>query len=167
MHVSRAAAVEPARVITGCLLAAAMAAALMSLARPHDDLAGVLASFAAGLAFTPLLASLFEWLVHRHVYHRPAIPFLRRIFSIHQAHTTSSSPPGAMSRRPGGGLRTGIAFSSGTEGHGRDLAVAPAAHSVGGGVAGPRAERSRRAGSTPRGALCRRRNSMRTIAACG
>ena len=35
---------------------------------------------------TPLMASLFEWAVHRYIYHRPVVLPLRRINTVHQAH---------------------------------------------------------------------------------
>lgn len=40
-------------------------------------------AFVAGLCLTPLLASPFEWLVHRYVYHRHGVPGLGRIYKIH------------------------------------------------------------------------------------
>jgi len=41
------------------------------------------AAFVAGLLLTPMLASPFEWLVHRYVYHRQVVPGLGRIYHIH------------------------------------------------------------------------------------
>jgi len=52
---------------------------------PQGFFAGVV-SFAAGLLVTPLAASPFEWLVHRHIYHRRGPSLLSRIHAIHQAH---------------------------------------------------------------------------------
>jgi hypothetical protein len=52
---------------------------------PQGFFAGVV-SFAAGLLVTPLAASPFEWLVHRHIYHRRGPSPLSRIHAIHQAH---------------------------------------------------------------------------------
>lgn len=37
-----------------------------------------------GVLVLPVAASPYEWLVHRYVYHGQAIPFLRRIYVIHQ-----------------------------------------------------------------------------------
>jgi len=45
--------------------------------------AGNTLAFGVGLLLTPMLASPFEWLVHRYVYHRHAVPGLGRIYSIH------------------------------------------------------------------------------------
>jgi hypothetical protein len=47
--------------------------------------AGAVLAFAAGLLVTPFVASPFEWLVHRYVYHRAAW-VLRRIHTVHLAH---------------------------------------------------------------------------------
>lgn len=41
--------------------------------------------FVMGLLITPVIASPFEWLVHRYVYHRAAW-VLRRIHTVHVAH---------------------------------------------------------------------------------
>jgi hemolysin III len=51
-----------------------------------DGVPKALVAFATGILITPALASPYEWMVHRYVYHRPAIPFLRRIYSVHLAH---------------------------------------------------------------------------------
>jgi hypothetical protein len=59
--------------------------ALLVSGLPDGVLAAILA-FAVGALITPVLASPFEWVVHRYVYHRPQIPFLRRIYSVHLAH---------------------------------------------------------------------------------
>jgi hypothetical protein len=60
------------------------AAGLFVLVRALPDTApGNALAFAAGLVLTPLLASPFEWLVHRYVYHRHVVPGLGRIYEIH------------------------------------------------------------------------------------
>jgi hypothetical protein len=69
----------------GALVASATVLALLVSALPDGALATAVA-FATGAVLTPALASPFEWVVHRHVYHRPQIPFLRRIYSVHLAH---------------------------------------------------------------------------------
>lgn len=49
--------------------------------------AGLLLAGLLGVLTLPLAASPWEWLVHRYVYHRRAIPWLRRIYVIHhQGH---------------------------------------------------------------------------------
>lgn len=40
-------------------------------------------AFAMGALTLPIAASPWEWLVHRYVYHRVTVPFLRRIYAIH------------------------------------------------------------------------------------
>jgi hypothetical protein len=48
---------------------------------------GILAAGLLGAVALPIAASPLEWLVHRYVYHRRLIPFLRRIYVIHhQGH---------------------------------------------------------------------------------
>jgi hypothetical protein len=46
--------------------------------------AGHAAAVAAGLALSIVAASLLEWLIHRYIYHRRALPFLGRIYRIHE-----------------------------------------------------------------------------------
>jgi len=62
------------------LLAAAICALVNGL--PDTTLGNTLA-FVAGLCLTPLLASPYEWLVHRYIYHRHVMPGLGRIYTIH------------------------------------------------------------------------------------
>jgi hypothetical protein len=45
-----------------------------------------LAAFSLGLLVAPLLASPIEWVIHRYVYHRAVVPFLKRIHIVHEAH---------------------------------------------------------------------------------
>jgi len=45
---------------------------------------GAAVAFLLGLLVLPVAASPYEWLVHRYVYHGTVIPFLRRIYVIHQ-----------------------------------------------------------------------------------
>jgi hypothetical protein len=47
-----------------------------------SSLLGSAVAFLVGVFFTPLVASPFEWLVHRYVYHR-RLPGLGRIYTIH------------------------------------------------------------------------------------
>jgi hypothetical protein len=48
---------------------------------------GLLAGSLLGVLVLPGAASPLEWLVHRYVYHRPLIPWMRRIYVIHhQGH---------------------------------------------------------------------------------
>lgn len=69
----------------GALIASAALLALL-VSGLQDGAPAALVAFATGAVITPALASPFEWLVHRHVYHRPQISFLRRIYSVHLAH---------------------------------------------------------------------------------
>jgi hypothetical protein len=51
------------------------------------SLPGILAAALLGALALPVAASPLEWLVHRYVYHRRLIPFMRRIYVIHhQGH---------------------------------------------------------------------------------
>lgn len=67
------------------LVAAVAMLLLLARALPGTPFGGVVA-FAIGMVVTPILASPWEWVVHRYVYHRPVVPGLRRIYSIHLAH---------------------------------------------------------------------------------
>jgi hypothetical protein len=72
------------RVTTMSAVIALVATGLVVLVRAQPPTAwGNAVAFAAGLLLTPLLASPYEWLVHRYVYHRQLVPGLGRIFSIH------------------------------------------------------------------------------------
>jgi hypothetical protein len=51
--------------------------------RLPDTTLGNAAALVAGIYLTPLLASPYEWLVHRYIYHRHAVPGLERIYTIH------------------------------------------------------------------------------------
>lgn len=54
---------------------------------------GYAAALVLGLAALPVAASPIEWVVHRYVYHRAVIPFLRRIHHIHhRGHHTAIFP---------------------------------------------------------------------------
>ena len=68
-------------VLAGSLLLVALAVRQWS-----DTPLASLMSFASGVVVTVLAASPFEWLVHRHVYHRRRWFPLNRIHAIHQAH---------------------------------------------------------------------------------
>lgn len=61
-----------------CAIAVVQASARTGL---HTPLAVLL-----GLALVPVVASPLEWLVHRFVYHQPALAPLRTIFTVHTAH---------------------------------------------------------------------------------
>lgn len=83
---------SPRRRLNHARVAAASALLLLLFAvgcvaagRLPCDAAGACAAFVAGLVLTPFAASPFEWLVHRHVYHRAAW-VLRRIHTVHVAH---------------------------------------------------------------------------------
>ena len=45
---------------------------------------GQATAFLLGALVLPVAASPYEWLVHRYVYHGTVVPFLRRIYVIHQ-----------------------------------------------------------------------------------
>jgi len=45
---------------------------------------GQAAAFLLGVLVLPVAASPYEWLVHRYIYHGTVLPFLRRIYVIHQ-----------------------------------------------------------------------------------
>lgn len=61
--------------VTGLLL-------LMAAGAPPSPIGSGLALL-AGVVLMPLMASPIEWLVHRYIYHRPLLPFLRPIYDIH------------------------------------------------------------------------------------
>lgn len=68
--------------MSGMLLV--IAASICALVNGLPDTAvGKVVAFIAGVCLTPLLASPYEWLVHRYVYHRHAVPGLGRIYTIH------------------------------------------------------------------------------------
>lgn len=68
--------------MSGALIVVATGLCLLVRALPRTWSGDALA-FVAGLSLTPLLASPFEWLVHRYVYHRHVVPALGRIYKIH------------------------------------------------------------------------------------
>jgi hypothetical protein len=72
------------RLATASVLLGASAAGVCILAsRLPTTWPGQLTAFLAGLWLTPLVASPFEWLVHRYVYHRHVLPGLGVIYRIH------------------------------------------------------------------------------------
>jgi hypothetical protein len=66
------------------LLLAAVTGALLRLSAsvPATN-AGAAGAVLAGLILMPVMASPIEWLVHRYVYHRALVPFLRPIYEVH------------------------------------------------------------------------------------
>jgi hypothetical protein len=76
---------ERPRVLAAILLLLAFFAGVAGLVGqlPATPLAHA-AAFLLGVLVLPMAASPYEWLVHRYVYHGTAIPFLRRIYVIHQ-----------------------------------------------------------------------------------
>jgi hypothetical protein len=67
---------------SGLLFCCAAGLCLLARNLPATALGDAMAVL-AGTCLTPLLASPFEWLVHRYVYHRRALPGLGRIYEIH------------------------------------------------------------------------------------
>jgi hypothetical protein len=77
---------NPARVAAAsALLLTLFGAVCVAAVRTPSGLAGAALAFVAGLLVTPFVASPFEWLVHRRVYHRAAW-LLGRIHTVHVAH---------------------------------------------------------------------------------
>ncbi|HEY7409961.1 MAG TPA: hypothetical protein VII13_04415 [Vicinamibacteria bacterium] len=68
--------------MSGALLVAAAGLCVLVRALPATGWGNALALL-AGLCLTPMLASPFEWWVHRYVYHRRLVPGLARIYAIH------------------------------------------------------------------------------------
>jgi len=66
------------------LLLAFFAASAWIVGRLPASPLGQALAFLLGVLVLPVAASPYEWLVHRYVYHGTAIPFLRRIYVIHQ-----------------------------------------------------------------------------------
>ncbi len=77
-------------VVVGALVVLAREAA-----RDLSSWWGILASVPTGVLVILLLGSLYEWLVHRFVYHAPSrVPILHRVFEIHQhGHHWHRFPP--------------------------------------------------------------------------
>jgi hypothetical protein len=87
----RAAPVGPVdvrRIVLGCLLVLAAAAAMVVAVRalPDGGAGAAVAAAAIGLAIIPLVASPLEWFVHRFVYHEAVFRPLAAIFTVHTAH---------------------------------------------------------------------------------
>ena len=75
------------RIIAGTAAVTVVAGSSMVLGRMMGSgAAASAAAFLLGVAVVPLIASPLEWLVHRFVYHAPAIPPLAAIFRVHTAH---------------------------------------------------------------------------------
>lgn len=88
-----------ARIVAGTSLIVAFAAVVVALAResasdPWSPPAFLVSTLGATAA-TVALASLYEWVVHRFVYHRPSrVPPLQGIYEIHQrGHHWHRFPP--------------------------------------------------------------------------
>lgn len=76
---------SPLRITSMILLLLAFFAGTAWLVRMLPPSApGAAVAFLLGLLVLPVAASPYEWLVHRYVYHGTVIPFLRRIYVIHQ-----------------------------------------------------------------------------------
>jgi len=76
---------SPLRITSMLLLLLAFFAGTAWLVRMLPPSApGAAVAFLLGLLVLPVAASPYEWLVHRYVYHGTVIPFLRRIYVIHQ-----------------------------------------------------------------------------------
>lgn len=76
---------SPPRITSMLLLLLAFFAGTAWLVRMLPPSApGAAVAFLLGLLVLPVAASPYEWLVHRYVYHGTVIPFLRRIYVIHQ-----------------------------------------------------------------------------------
>lgn len=71
--------------VASALLLLTFAAVCVAAGRLPLNVAGASLAFVLGLLVTPVIASPFEWLVHRYVYHRAAW-VLRRIHTVHVAH---------------------------------------------------------------------------------
>lgn len=65
------------------LLTAVLAGIVVAIRFLPDSALGWSIAFCLGVVALPIAASPWEWLVHRYVYHRVVIPFLRRIYEIH------------------------------------------------------------------------------------
>ena len=76
--------IDRPRVMTMSVLLAAVAVGICAFANGLPDTGlGRMAAIVAGACLTPIMASPFEWLVHRYVYHRHLVPGLGRIYTIH------------------------------------------------------------------------------------
>jgi hypothetical protein len=81
---SRHRPIDPLRFVLMNLLIAAIAVGLiLGVGALPGGMVGVTLAFLAGLVLTPVLASPLEWIVHRYVYHRVIVPFLRPIYDVH------------------------------------------------------------------------------------
>lgn len=76
---------SPLRIVSMTLLLLAFFAGTAWCVRSlPPSVPGAALAFLLGVLVLPVAASPYEWLVHRYVYHGTAIPFLRRIYVIHQ-----------------------------------------------------------------------------------
>jgi hypothetical protein len=85
MAARRQTRVNRLRVVLAAILMLAVCGGLIAAVRllPATP-AGGAAAVAAGLALSVVAGSLLEWLIHRYVYHRRALPLLGRIYRIHE-----------------------------------------------------------------------------------
>jgi hypothetical protein len=76
--------VRPGRFLGASVALAAVtgAVALLAGALPGTRVGAAL-GLLAGLVLMPVMASPIEWLVHRYVYHRATLPFLRPLHEVH------------------------------------------------------------------------------------
>ncbi len=88
-----------ARIVAGTVFILAFVAAVFALAQhvardPWSPLAFLISTLGA-TAVTVALASLYEWIVHRYIYHGPSpVPLLQGIHEIHQrGHHWHRFPP--------------------------------------------------------------------------
>ncbi|HKI30378.1 MAG TPA: hypothetical protein VKA46_00705 [Gemmataceae bacterium] len=72
------------RVTVAAILMLGVCGALVAVVRALPiSLAGDITAVAAGFVLSVVAGSLLEWLIHHHVYHGRALPFLGRIYRIH------------------------------------------------------------------------------------
>jgi hypothetical protein len=75
---------RPARIASGALLLGTATLVLLLMGKSLSNTPGASwLAFLLGLALMPMMASPIEWLVHRYVYHRVALPALRPLFEVH------------------------------------------------------------------------------------
>jgi hypothetical protein len=79
--------IDGRRVVAGSVAVVALATgAVVAVRAVGDGGARSVLAFVLGLAVVPLIASPLEWIVHRFVYHAPALRPLATIFKVHTVH---------------------------------------------------------------------------------